>query len=125
MALPLLGVFDYDYFELLHKAIAGTFFITASFHYTTITMLLKKYQSRHAFTQSQLYMIEVCYKFAFFCTIAVCLFLFCFLFIGSEHWTSAILEWTCVLSYMTLTILINTVNPYQDGFELNIGMPSI
>lgn len=118
-SLPMLGVFDNgEILKRYHNLFAFLFFSSSIYYLTSIGILLKRHEKVFSYMNQKL--ITGVYYYSLLCLIPVFAFATCIINFGSHYWLSAVFEWCCVFSYMTLTMLVVCQNPYIDSFKSTI-----
>lgn len=134
-SLPLIGFFDNRYYNSIHNACAGVFFLSSAIYLSLTAILMFQHKeeligqySHHALNFETDHTLETCgkqtqkivkrisfnYHFSHVCSsVMIGLFISVGVF-GQRHWITALLEWIGVFFYMTLTMMIMSVIPCYD-----------
>ncbi len=134
-SLPMIGVFDNRKFVIIHKAFALIFFTSSALYLSTIAYLKHKHREE---LLAQLTSTETLrsmehnedlekwgrrivfnFQYSKLCTCVVVILFICVGTLGDSFWLCALLEWTCVFLYMTLTMLIMSALPCYDQITLS------
>jgi hypothetical protein len=131
-SLPMIGVFDNRKFVIIHKGFAFIFFTSSAFYLSMIAYLKNKHRSDllgqlssdlHRPSDADLSKwggrIAFNFQYSKLCTCVVVVLFACVGILGDSFWLCAVLEWTCVFLYMTLTMLIMSALPCYDQITLS------
>ena len=131
-SLPMIGVFDNRKFVIIHKGFALIFFTSSAFYLSMIAYLKNKHRQellsqlssdvQHS-TEENLKKwggkIVFNFHYSKLCSCVVVVLFLCVGILGDSFWLCAVLEWTCVFLYMTLTMLIMSALPCYDQITLS------
>ena len=131
-SLPMIGVFDNRRFVIIHKGFALIFFSSSAFYLSMIAYLKNKHREEllgqlssdtQRASEDNLKKwggrIMFNYQYSKLCSLVVIVLFACVGTLGDSFWLCALLEWTCVFLYMTLTMLIMSALPCYDQITLS------
>lgn len=120
-SLPMVGVFDNKDSRMFHALFAGLFFSSSIYYLTSLAVLMKtRYPIlKHKYISLNEKTVTFTYHFTFMCLIPVIGFFLGVLTMGGHFWMTALFEWFCVFSYMTLTMILVSQNPYNDSLIIH------
>jgi hypothetical protein len=131
-SLPMIGMFDNRKFVIIHKSFALIFFTSSAFYLSMMAYLKHKHrevlvaqqisetrQARDEDIKKWTASLIFNYQYSKLCTCVVVVLFISVGTLGDSFWLCAVLEWTCVFLYMTLTMLIMSALPCYDQISLS------